>query len=71
MSLISKSPLPPLFKGGKVLSPPLLKGDLIDRIPSDFDVSLAMGYGLWDMEIQGYGNTTCCQEDQAHETRIE
>ena len=23
------------------------------------------------MEIHGYGNATCCQEYQAHETRIE
>jgi hypothetical protein len=38
--LISKFPLTPLFKGGKMLSPPLLKGDFIDRIPSDFDISL-------------------------------
>ena len=35
-----KIPPTPLFKGGKFLNPPFLKGDFIDRIPSNVDISL-------------------------------
>ena len=56
MPLVSKSPLPTPFQRGEILRPPLLKwdlgpptsqaerggrGDFLDRIQSDFDVSLA------------------------------